>query len=113
MGILEQLENINIERGKIFSDFKRLQDKDVLYFANAMAGESGEFCNMIKKYIRGDEFDRDGKTKITPYHICKELADMIIYAEFICSIYGLSLSELIKNKFNEISIAKGIDVFIK
>lgn len=112
MNTLEQLENINVERAKIFPDYKYLLEGNVLYFANAMAGECGEFCNMLKKMTRGDEFDRDGFTDITPYLICKELADIIIYAEFITSIYGYSLSTILREKFNEISLKKKSDLFI-
>lgn len=112
MNTLEQLENINVERGKFFDDFHYFEEKNVLYYSNAIAGELGEFSNMLKKMLRGDKFDRDGKTLITPYLICTELADIIIYAEFITSIYGLSLSGILREKFNEVSINKGIDLFI-
>lgn len=111
-GTLEQLENINCERAKIFVDYHKLVTKDVLYYANAMAGETGEFCNLLKKMVRGDRFDRDGKTELTPYHICHELADIIIYAEFITSIYGFSLSAMLREKFNHVSFEKGSELFI-
>jgi NTP pyrophosphatase (non-canonical NTP hydrolase) len=111
-GTLEQLENINVERAKIFPDYHKLITKDVVYYANALAGETGEFCNLIKKLIRGDKYDRDGKTELTPYHICHELADIIIYAEFITSIYGFSLSSMLREKFNSVSLQKGSELFI-
>lgn len=112
IGTLEQLENINCERAKIFVDYHKLVTKDVLYYANAMAGETGEFCNLLKKMIRGDKYDRDGRTLLSPYIICKELADIIIYAEFIASIYGFSLSTILREKFNHVSFEKGSELFI-
>lgn len=112
MDTLEQLENINIERGKVFDDFHFFEEKNVLYYANAMSGETGEFCNLLKKMLRGDKYDRDGKSELTPYYICQELADIIIYAEFICSIYGFSLSTIVREKFNVVSLNKGSNLFI-
>lgn len=111
MGVLEQLENINIERGKKFSDYKYYEEGNFLYYANAAAGEVGEMCNMVKKYLRtGDDFNRG--EKITPYDIALECADVIIYLEFITSIFGLSLSEILRTKFNDVSTKVNSDLFI-
>lgn len=112
MNTLEQLEEINCKRAEIFADYHKLVTKDVLYYANALSGETGEFCNLLKKMLRGDKFDRDGITELTPYHICHELADIIIYAEFITSIYGYSLSTMLREKFNEVSFRKESPLFI-
>ena len=116
-GALEQLENLNIERGKLFSDFPYFERKDACYYSNAAAGELGELCNMLKKFLRekevgGKAFDKDG-TEITPYTICLEAADVIIYLEFFTAIFGLSLSELLRYKFNEVSHKKNCDLLIE
>jgi len=113
MDTLEQLENLNVNRARFYPDFSYLQDKNVLYYANAMSGETGEFCNLLKKMLRGDQYDRDGKSELTPYYICQELADIIIYAEFICTIYGFSLSTILREKFNAESLKIGSNVFIR
>jgi hypothetical protein len=112
-GVLEQLEKINADRAKYFIDFQRLHDGDVLYYANACAGEMGELCNLLKKMLRGDKYDRDGVTELTPHVVMLEAADVIIYLEFICSIYATSLSGILKQKFNSTSNKLGIDIFLK
>lgn len=113
-GALEQLENINVERGKLFPDYKYYNDGNSLYYANAATGELGEMCNMLKKFLRDGEkaTDKDG-SKITPYEICLEVADVIIYLEFFCSIYGFSISEMLRYKFNTVSKIKNCNLFIE
>lgn len=104
-GVLEQLENINIERGKYFPDYHYYENKDLAYYGNAAAGEMGECCNKIKKHLRGD-------IDASPLEIAKEAADVIIYLEFLTSMLGLSLSECLRMKFNEVSKNIGSDLFI-
>jgi NTP pyrophosphatase (non-canonical NTP hydrolase) len=111
-GVLEQLENVNTERGKCFNDYHYYEEKNVLFYANAMSGECGEFANLLKKLLRGDKYDRDCVTEINPYYICMELADIIMYAEFITSIYGFSLSEILRTKFNDVSHKVNSNIFI-
>ena len=112
-GVLEQLEEINAKRAAYFPDNDRLLNMDILWYANAIAGETGEFCNLVKKKLRGDIYDRDGVTKLTKEYICQELADIIIYCEFAANICGLSLSEIVAKKFNAVSTEMKIDSFIK
>jgi NTP pyrophosphatase (non-canonical NTP hydrolase) len=73
-------------------------------WSNAIAGETGEMCNMIKKIRRGDAID--------PKEVGKELADIIIYADILASLLGLDLSDCIVQKFNEVSDRVGSDVKI-
>lgn len=73
-------------------------------WSNAIAGETGEMCNLIKKIRRGDEID--------PNEVGKELADIIIYADILASLLGLDLSECVVQKFNEVSDRVGSDVKI-
>lgn len=111
MGVLEQLENINVERAKLFKDFSRFTAKDSIYYSNAAAGEMGELCNLLKKaYL--EKCDRDG-TEITPLKICEEAADVIIYLELLCSTFGLSLSECLRYKFNSKSKEIGCELFLE
>lgn len=64
-------------------------------WACAMAGETGEACNLIKKLRRGE--------KIPPRNVGKELADIVIYADLLADKLGLSLAECVQQKFNEVS----------
>lgn len=64
-------------------------------WSNALAGETGELCNWIKKIRRGDNIDLA--------EVGKELADIVIYADLLADKLGLSLSDCITSKFNEVS----------
>jgi NTP pyrophosphatase (non-canonical NTP hydrolase) len=64
-------------------------------WSNAIAGETGEMCNLIKKIRRGDDID--------PKEVGKELADIVIYADILASVLGLNLADCITQKFNEVS----------
>lgn len=64
-------------------------------WGNALAGETGEGCNLIKKLRRGDKIDK--------LEIVKELADIITYADLIATQLGYSLEDVLIAKFNEVS----------
>ena len=76
--------------------------KDLSYFGNAIAGEVGEACNIIKKMERGDT--------IPVSDLGKELADIVVYADIIAAKNGLSLGQCVRNKFNEVSDRIGSNV---
>lgn len=71
-------------------------------WAIALAGEAGEMCNLIKKKNRGEEVDIR--------QIGKEIADVVTYADLLASRLGLSLEDIVKQKFNEVSERKGSDI---
>lgn len=98
MGTLEQLQEINWKRAKELPDY---DIKSPLYYAVATAGEVGELCNLVKKWYRGTEFDRDGVTPIDSKLLGKEAADIVIYLELFCNEIGIDLNKAIADKFNE------------
>lgn len=71
-------------------------------WATALSGECGEMCNLIKKMNRGEEIDVK--------EIGKEIADVVTYADLLASRLGLSLEDIVKQKFNEVSDRKGSDI---
>ena len=79
--------------------------KDLSYYGNALAGEVGEACNLIKKMERGDP--------IPASELGKELADIVVYADIIAAKNGLSLGQCVRNKFNEVSDRIGSNVKFK
>ncbi len=76
-------------------------------WACAMAGETGEACNFIKKLRRLDDakqlanIPKDRKKLIES--IGKELADTVLYADLLAARLGIDLGEVIAKKFNEVS----------
>lgn len=79
-------------------------------WTNAMAGEAGEACNVMKK-IRRHETGRPGKVDPPSADLVKrlgdELADTIIYADLVAAKYGIDLSAAVIAKFNAVSEREG------
>lgn len=84
-------------------------------WSNAMAGECGEACNVVKK-IRRQETGIRG-TKDPDYNeliamLGLELADTVTYADLLAQHYGLDLGTQMIVKFNYISEREGLPVTI-
>ena len=75
-----------------------------LEWAGAMAGEAGEAANKAKKLRRGEN--------ITPRDIGIEVADTVCYGTLLCSSVDERLGELVIDKFNEVSVARGSTIFL-
>ena len=69
---------------------------DAAYWGNALAGETGEACNIIKKIIN----EREG---ITIEDLAKELADILAYLDLTAAYFGIDLEAAYIAKFNEVS----------
>lgn len=69
---------------------------ELLIMANALAGEVGETCNVVKKYYRdGNDLPVDA--------LRSELGDVIWYVAAICNATGLTLDEVIENNISKIN----------
>lgn len=64
-----------------------------LFFSNALAGEVGEYCNLVKKIHRDKRFNSDILTNIE-----NELADIFIYLVLNAKQYFIDLELAILNK---------------
>jgi NTP pyrophosphatase (non-canonical NTP hydrolase) len=74
-------------------------------WGNALAGEVGETCNLIKKICsRGED--------IPLSEIGKEIADVVTYADLLCARLGLDLEDVLRQKFNEVSARKNCSVML-
>ncbi|WP_338508675.1 MazG-like family protein [Pseudomonas poae] len=91
----KELRAANIERCN--TSFFALDSKDGPWWGNAMAGECGEACNVVKK------IDRDGLTADRIIALGKELADVVTYADLLAARYGIDLGQAVALKFNEVS----------
>lgn len=98
----EELRRKNLERCE--GSFHPLEDWSPTDWATAMAGECGEACNLIKKLRRGEA--------ISPDEIAHELADVVIYADLLCSRIGRHLGAAVVEKFNIVSKRVGSKVKI-
>lgn len=70
-------------------------------WGNAIAGETGELCNLLKKYKR--QHVSDPKPDELIPDIADEIADVITYLDLLAEFFGLSLPHIIASKFNRVS----------
>lgn len=99
MDTLTQLKKANKLRDEqIFKHFNLWQPVD---WSNAIAGETGELCNMIKKMKR---LNIASDYIVTKKDVADEAADIVIYLDILCQNMGIDLSEAIVDKFNSTSI---------
>lgn len=105
----QKLRKINIERCKVFHD--SIYEWNLSEWGNAMAGECGEACNIIKKDKRGDLniYDKSTDKKM----LADELADLIIYADLLAARADINLDTAIISKFNEVSRRHNSTVFLE
>lgn len=108
-----------------FRDFQRINryrsnrwmksdSPPLMYFSNAMAGETGEVCNAVKKLeritqgLRNKENGVD-KTNIPELEqkVANECADSIIYALIILDRLGFDAQAVISDVFDQKSIEYG------
>lgn len=92
---LDLAEFSRINKMRCEQAFFPLENWSLTDFGCAIAGETGEACNLIKKIRRGDNIDIK--------EVGKELADIITYCDLLASRLGLNLEECLINKFNEVS----------
>jgi NTP pyrophosphatase (non-canonical NTP hydrolase) len=86
-------------------------DWNLAEWTNAVAGETGEACNLAKKIIRGD-FGAPGMPSYQQAlkELALELADIVTYADIACQRTGHKLGEVVAEKFNVVSERVGCDV---
>lgn len=94
------------------SVFHPIDAWDESSWACALAGEVGEFCNIIKKRKRvRDEFNNHKISSKKAFHkigilheaACKELADILAYLDLNATNLGVKLEDITIKKFNEVS----------
>jgi NTP pyrophosphatase (non-canonical NTP hydrolase) len=75
-------------------------------WGNALAGEVGEACNVIKKIRRIDTGTPGKKNKGREYYLkalALELADVYCYLDIVADYYDIDLPAAIVEKFNIVS----------
>ena len=75
------------------------------FLALALAGEVGEVCNKVKKYMRGDFEFEDLQAQLD-----SELPDILIYLVMLADNLGIDLETQyhIKKEFNDARFGSGL-----
>ena len=87
-----------IDKIKDFSNQKTEYKK--LFFSNALAGEVGEFCNLIKKYFRDSQNWTSEQYFKYLNNIVKEIADIFIYLVLNARVHDINLEFAILDKID-------------
>jgi NTP pyrophosphatase (non-canonical NTP hydrolase) len=97
------LREANVKRSE--QVFHPVRSWSLPEWACAMAGETGEACNLIKKIHRGDLTLATSREALG-----HELADVVIYADLLAARAGIHLGDAVRDKFNIVSDKRGSDV---
>lgn len=112
MDILQQLKKANKDRQDDWAKNNpngNIKEWDLPRWGNAVAGETGEMCNIIKKIDRGNmslEKEEDRKK------LADEIADIVCYLDLLAQKAGIDMGTAVVNKFNEKSDEIGSNVKI-
>lgn len=98
------LRAANVAREKLWDPQKKC---DLSFLGNALAGEVGEACNVIKKLERARLGLRGKRANIT--QLAEELGDVIIYLDILAERVGIDLWLAVRDKFNSSSLEIGSD----
>lgn len=100
-----ELRDANVSRVESFGHGGIQDGWNEAEWGCAIAGEVGELCNILKKYIR--QIPSDPSLAELREKATKELADVVIYADLIAARLGVDLGTAVRDKFNEVSEKHG------
>jgi NTP pyrophosphatase (non-canonical NTP hydrolase) len=105
----EKVRQVNLERAEVWHP-NGIQEWSPAEWGNALAGECGELCNVLKKLLRLDHginqangLDRNELVEMAG----KEIADVYLYLDLVASRLGLTVASCTVKKFNETSTKEG------
>lgn len=80
-------------------------------WSNAMAGEAGETCNVVKKIRRYDigiqQAEDPERDVLIINELAKEIGDTYLYLDLLAQYYGLSIDACVAYTFNRVSEREG------
>lgn len=91
---LSEFRTKNVERCE--KGFFPLFSKNGTHYGNALAGETGEACNIIRKLA-------ENRPNVDIEDLADELADIITYVDLVGAYYSIDLETALRNKFNKVS----------
>ena len=85
-------------------------------WSNAMAGEAGETCNVVKK-LRRDDFGKvqaaaDSRADLVA-KLATEIGDTFLYLDLLAQFYGLDIARCVVDTFNRVSNREGFPDYLE
>lgn len=103
----EALRDVNLRRVSSFGHGNLDEGWNPAEWDCALAGETGELCNLLKKLIRHPSDPTPAELELM---CAKELADVIIYADLLAAKLDIDLGAAVRDKFNEVSDRHGYGI---
>ncbi len=110
----KKVSRINLERALEWHK-NGLDEWSPAEWGNALAGECGELCNVLKKILRHDKGIQqraviaelggtdDERRELLILMAADEIGDVYTYLDLVCQVLGLDMYDCIRDKFNFIS----------
>lgn len=86
----------------IVKKWEPYSEEDQRFLTVALAGEVGEFTNLVKKIWRGDFYHPADNYHVRAERIPEELADIAVYLEILARAFGVDLNEACVRKIPEL-----------
>lgn len=108
---LYELRAANLDRLESFGHGGIVDGWNVAEWGCAIAGETGELCNILKKVIR--QAPNDPPIEELVVEAEEEIADVLIYLDLLAAKLGIDLVEVTARKFNAVSHRYGVSVMLR
>lgn len=99
---MRTLRDIQAAHARRNSAYPTCAEWSLADWGNALAGETGEACNIVKKIRRGDGAGPAGKLELLS-KLAAELGDVIAYACLLAEHAGIDLELAHAAKFNVVN----------
>jgi len=106
----EDLRNANLTRLTEFGHGTLEDGWNVAEWGNALAGETGELCNVLKKMIR--QMPSDPPKDELRIEAMNEIADVAIYLDLLAAKLEIDLAVAIKEKFNAVTRKRNLKTYL-
>lgn len=106
----DDLRAANLARVEYFGHGSIDDGWNVAEWGCALAGETGELCNILKKMHRGADFDPH--PDILRDMAAEEIADVMCYLDLLAAKLKIDIADVTQAKFNSVSRKYGYDVLL-
>ncbi len=107
------ISTINLERATEWHK-NGIEDWSPAEWGNALAGECGELCNVLKKILQEEKgyqqaalADVIDKMEVLKEAAAQEIGDTFLYLNLVCKRLDLDIYDCIRDTFNRVSEREG------
>ena len=85
-----------VHRGAFYADAHTGSEKELSYITHGIAGEAGEFVDVVKKICRESHNDTQFQMRLQGHFptLVDELSDSLWYIQAACNYLGITLEQL-------------------